>query len=45
MCDITALAHTLARLQTTARHVLAAAPDASVARLGRERLGRLIEQV
>jgi len=37
------LAHTLARLQSTARQVLAAALDASVARLGRERLGGLIE--
>lgn len=37
------LAHTLARLQATARQVLAAALDASVARLGRERLGELIE--
>jgi DNA-binding transcriptional MerR regulator len=38
------LAQTLARLQTTARQVLAAALDASLARLGRERLGGLIEQ-
>jgi DNA-binding transcriptional MerR regulator len=37
------LARTLARLQATARQVLAAALDASVARLGRERLGALIE--
>jgi DNA-binding transcriptional MerR regulator len=37
------LAHTLARLQAVARQVLAAALDASVARLGRERLGQLIE--
>lgn len=37
-----ALAQTLARLQATARQVLAAALDASVARLGRERLGALI---
>jgi DNA-binding transcriptional MerR regulator len=37
------LAHSLARLQSTARQVLAAALDASVARLGRERLGELIE--
>lgn len=37
------LAHSLARLQSTARQVLAAALDASLARLGRERLGRLIE--
>jgi DNA-binding transcriptional MerR regulator len=36
------LAQTLARLQATARHVLAAALDASVARLGRERLGKLV---
>ncbi len=39
-----ALATTLARLQATARQVLAAALDASVARLGRERLGELIER-
>jgi DNA-binding transcriptional MerR regulator len=38
------LAGTLARLQSTARQVLAAALDASVARQGRERLGQLIEQ-
>jgi DNA-binding transcriptional MerR regulator len=37
------LARTLARLQAIARQVLAAALDASVARLGRERLGELIE--
>jgi DNA-binding transcriptional MerR regulator len=37
------LVHTLARLQATARQVLAAALDASMARLGRERLGELIE--
>lgn len=37
------LARTLARLQSTARQVLAAALDASVARIGRERLGELIE--
>ena len=37
------LGRTLARLQATARQVLAAALDASVARLGRERLGELIE--
>ena len=37
-----ALAATLARLQATARQVLAAALDASIARLGRERLGRLV---
>lgn len=36
------LAQTLARLQATTRQVLAAAIDASVARLGRERLGELI---
>jgi DNA-binding transcriptional MerR regulator len=36
------LAQTLARLQATARQVLAAALDASIARLGRERLGELI---
>jgi DNA-binding transcriptional MerR regulator len=38
------LATTLAQLQLTARQVLAAALDASVARIGRERLGRLIER-
>jgi DNA-binding transcriptional MerR regulator len=37
-----ALAATLARLQAAARQVLAAALDASVARLGRERLGQLV---
>ncbi|HZA87967.1 MAG TPA: hypothetical protein VE466_13910, partial [Acidimicrobiales bacterium] len=37
------LVQTLARLQATARQVLAAALDASMARLGRERLGELIE--
>ncbi|HEX3541614.1 MAG TPA: MerR family transcriptional regulator [Acidimicrobiales bacterium] len=37
------LAATLARLQSTARQVLAAALDSSVARLGRERLGQLIQ--
>lgn len=36
------LAQTLARLQVNARQVLAAALDASVARLGRERLGELM---
>jgi hypothetical protein len=41
--DARELARTLARLQSTARQVLAAALDASVARLGRERLGELIE--
>jgi hypothetical protein len=34
----------LARLQATARHVLAAALDSSVARIGRERLGELIDR-
>ncbi len=38
------LARTLAQLQVTARKVLAAALDASVARLGRERLGQLIDR-
>jgi DNA-binding transcriptional MerR regulator len=38
------LAVTLARLQLTARQVLVAALDASVARLGRERLGELIDR-
>ena len=37
------LAQTLARLQATARQVLAASLDASIARLGRERLGELVE--
>jgi DNA-binding transcriptional MerR regulator len=37
------LAQTLARLQATARQVLAATLDASIARLGRERLGELVE--
>lgn len=38
------LATTLAQLQATARQVLLAALDTSVARLGRERLGELIER-
>lgn len=38
------LATTLAQLQATARQVLLAALDSSVARLGRERLGELIER-
>ena len=38
------LATTLAQLQATARQVLVAALDASVARIGRERLGELIER-
>jgi DNA-binding transcriptional MerR regulator len=38
------LAATLAQLQVTARQVLIAALDASVARLGRERLGELIDR-
>jgi len=37
-----ALAATLARLQATARQVLVATLDGSVARLGRERLGQLL---
>jgi DNA-binding transcriptional MerR regulator len=37
------LATTLAQLQVTARQVVVAALDASVARLGRERLGELID--
>ncbi|MEO6988627.1 MAG: MerR family transcriptional regulator [Aquihabitans sp.] len=37
------LAKTLAQLQSTARQVLVAALDTSVARLGRERLGELID--
>lgn len=42
--DARQLAATLAQLQATARQVLAAALDASVARIGRERLGQLIER-
>lgn len=38
------LATTLAQLQATARQVLVASLDASVAHLGRERLGELIER-
>jgi DNA-binding transcriptional MerR regulator len=38
------LAATLAQLQATARQVLVAALDASVARLGRERLSELVER-
>ena len=38
------LAITLAQLQATARQVLIAALDASVARLGRDRVGQLIER-
>jgi len=38
------LAAALAQLQATARQVLVAALDASVARLGRDRLGELIER-
>jgi hypothetical protein len=38
------LATTLAQLQAAARQVLVAALDASVARLGRDRLGELIER-
>ena len=38
------LASTLAQLQATARQILTAALDASVARLGRERLGELIDR-
>lgn len=40
-----ALAATLAQLQATARQVLIAALDASVAKLGRERLGALLPPV
>lgn len=39
------LAHTLAELQVTAKQVLASALDASIARLGRERLAELVQQV
>src|SRR5262245_17340306 len=39
-----ALAATLAQLQIIAKQVLAAALDASLARIGRERLGRLIPE-
>ena len=42
--DARELARTLAQLQVTARQVLVAALDASVARLGRERLGQLIDR-
>ena len=38
-----ALAFTLAQLQASARQILVASLEASVARLGRERLGELIE--
>lgn len=38
-----ALAHTLAQIQANARNVLTAAFDASVARQGQERLGKLIK--
>ncbi len=38
------LAGTLAQLQVNARQVLVAALDASVARLGRERLGQLVDR-
>lgn len=40
--ELRELAETLARLQATARQVLVAALDASIAKLGRERLGKLI---
>jgi hypothetical protein len=40
-----ALAEALGRLRAAARQVLAAALDASVARLGRERLGRLVGEL
>lgn len=39
-----ALARTLAQLQATARQVVAAALDRSIARLGRDRLGALIDR-
>jgi DNA-binding transcriptional MerR regulator len=38
------LAQTLAQLHATARQVLAAALDASIGRIGRERLGELVER-
>lgn len=38
------LAQTLARLQSTARQVLVTALDTSVAKLGRERLGQLVDE-
>ena len=41
--DARQLATTLAQLQATARQVLVVALDASVARLGRERLGELLQ--
>ena len=40
-----ALATTLARLQAAARQILVAALDASIARVGRDRLGHLIQQL
>ncbi len=43
--EVRELAQTLARLQATARQVLVAALDSSVAKLGRERLGQLIEPI
>jgi DNA-binding transcriptional MerR regulator len=43
--EVGELAQTLARLQATARQVLVAALDSSVAKLGRERLGQLIEPI
>jgi DNA-binding transcriptional MerR regulator len=42
--EVQALAGTLAQLQATARQVLLAALDASVAKLGQERLGQLLEE-
>ena len=39
------LAHTLAELQSIAKQVLAAALDASMAKLGRERLGELLQEL
>ena len=39
------LAQTLSELQVTAKQVLASALDASIARLGRERLAELVQQV
>jgi DNA-binding transcriptional MerR regulator len=41
--EVRELARTLARLQATARQVVMAALDASVAKIGRERVGQLIE--
>ena len=41
--ELRSLARTLAQLQATARQVIVAALDASIARLGRDRLGQLVD--